>query len=119
MWSKVNEDDESNELQDNDDQQLSLSINPSSSSPSSPNHNIDENSDSDSVATPLWATYLYVAHFVSTWGERMWEYGNVVFIFYVFPDSLMPLAVAGLYLSHLLSLISHVVYYISQYVSSA
>jgi iron-regulated transporter 1 len=46
--------------------------------------------------TPRWAWYLYWAHFISTWGERMWEYANMVFIYYIFPTSLMPLAIAGI-----------------------
>lgn len=41
-------------------------------------------------------TYLYVSHFLTRWGSRMWEFGVGLFMIAIWPDSLLLTSVYGL-----------------------
>jgi len=40
--------------------------------------------------------YLYVSHFLSTWNSRVFEFGAVLYLAAIFPDTLLPLSVYAL-----------------------
>lgn len=39
---------------------------------------------------------LYVSHFLSTWNSRLFEFGAVLFISTIFPDTLFPASIYAL-----------------------
>lgn len=49
----------------------------------------------DSTKQPIKtiARRLYVSHFLSTWNSRMFEFGAVLYLANIFPDTLMPLSI--------------------------
>jgi iron-regulated transporter 1 len=48
-----------------------------------------------------WKGAFYGSHALSAWGDRMWEYANVIFVLEVFPDTLF--AVSAVALTYALS----------------
>lgn len=42
------------------------------------------------------ARQLYVSHFLSTWNSRLFEFGAVLFLASVFPDTLLPMSIYAL-----------------------
>ncbi|KIY03664.1 uncharacterized protein Z520_00355 [Fonsecaea multimorphosa CBS 102226] len=54
-----------------------------------------ENPAEDEISPGL-ARRLYVSHFLSTWNFRGFEFGAVLFLANIFPDTLLPLSVYGL-----------------------
>ncbi|KAM0297818.1 hypothetical protein ACHAPM_009099 [Fusarium culmorum] len=59
--------------------------------------NQDDN-DSSSTHSSEWtvsqsARRLYVSHTLSTWNSRVFEFGSVLYLAFIFPGTLMPLAV--------------------------
>ncbi|KAK3934074.1 Ferroporti-1 [Diplogelasinospora grovesii] len=51
----------------------------------------------DGAPPPKRLTYrLYVSHFLSTWNSRVFEFGAVLFLASIFPDTLLPMSVYAL-----------------------
>jgi solute carrier family 40 (iron-regulated transporter), member 1 len=42
------------------------------------------------------ARHLYVSHFLSTWNSRLFEFGSVLFLASIYPDTLLPMSVYAL-----------------------
>jgi hypothetical protein len=60
----------------------------------------DEREDRATLLTPELprglAARLYTSHFLSTWNSRLFEFGAVLFLASVFPDTLLPMSVYAL-----------------------
>lgn len=84
----------------------------SSSDPCSPesillvdSHNLGED-DADDVSaedltttpdlSPAITTRLYISHFLSTWNSRVFEFGAVLYLASVFPQTLLPMSAYAL-----------------------
>lgn len=39
---------------------------------------------------------IYISHFLSTWNSRVFEFGAVLYLAYIFPDTLLPMSVYAL-----------------------
>lgn len=63
-------------------------------------HHEDEDERGHDVPTPElpWslAIRLYTSHFLSTWNSRLFEFGAVLFLASIFPDTLLPMSVYAL-----------------------
>jgi solute carrier family 40 (iron-regulated transporter), member 1 len=42
---------------------------------------------------PRVARRLYVSHFLSTWNSRVFEFGAVLYLAKIFPDTLLPMSI--------------------------
>lgn len=42
---------------------------------------------------PSIARRLYISHFLSTWSSRVFEFGSVLYVASVFPNTLLPMSV--------------------------
>lgn len=45
---------------------------------------------------PQLTLRLYISHFLSTWNSRLFEFGSVLFLASIFPDTLLPMSVYAL-----------------------
>ena len=47
-------------------------------------------------AIPSIARRLYISHFLSTWNSRVFEFGSVLYLASIFPNTLLPMSVYAL-----------------------
>ncbi|EYE91293.1 uncharacterized protein EURHEDRAFT_416541 [Aspergillus ruber CBS 135680] len=47
-------------------------------------------------ANPFIARRLYISHFLSTWNSRVFEFGSVLYLACIFPNTLLPMSVYAL-----------------------
>ncbi|KAM7214065.1 Ferroporti-1 [Rhypophila decipiens] len=72
---------------------------PAITSPMSPHQSIrsSHQTSSPTGAVPAnIASLLYTSHFLSTWNSRLFEFGAVLFLASIFPDTLQPMSVYAL-----------------------
>jgi iron-regulated transporter 1 len=56
---------------------------------------------------PRMSNYIYFSHFLSTWNARVLEYGAVLFLAELLPDTFLPLSLYALFRSFSAILLSH------------
>ncbi|KAM7183588.1 Ferroporti-1 [Rhypophila sp. PSN 637] len=72
---------------------------PAIMSPMSPHQNIRSSHQTSSPTGAVpgnLASLLYTSHFLSTWNLRLFEFGAVLFLASIFPDSLQPMSIYAL-----------------------
>ncbi|XP_057458238.1 solute carrier family 40 member 2-like isoform X2 [Lotus japonicus] len=47
------------------------------------------------IPSSLIITYLYIGHFLTRWGNRMWEFSVGLYMIHIWPDSLLYAAIYG------------------------
>jgi solute carrier family 40 (iron-regulated transporter), member 1 len=59
---------------------------------------IDERQSSDERPPKLQPVFnrLYISHFLSAWNSRMFEFGSVLFLASIYPDTLLPVSIYAL-----------------------
>lgn len=55
--------------------------------------NSNEDARSQSHTSPGIKKRLYVSHFLSTWNSRVFEFGAVLYLAAIFPDTLLPMSI--------------------------
>ncbi|PLB49866.1 hypothetical protein P170DRAFT_454594 [Aspergillus steynii IBT 23096] len=59
-------------------------------------HDPDRETSGVAGPQPAITRRIYISHFLSTWNSRVFEFGAILYLAYIFPDTLLPMSIYAL-----------------------